>query len=433
MKGRVKQININGAHNEFNNILSDNLDHSIVADKIDKLYNQLLNNCKLLKVVNNIFNFYKTDTEDVFDIFISYNIDIINSIINKKTYTLNKFGQVQLNKENIENVKFIYNSLMSSIVVTNMTSICKNIKPISKYLVTIEKPNDPSNNKKSKKNLLPRELSDEEKIKECIKIFKSSGKSEFNIFELEEFNIDKNITPIDIISIEEYNLMVKKIKTINFMYIYQNIKSTDTSVFIHLFNSLSKLYLNTYKVWQIMCIPDIDINQIKDYVIQGLDKYNKDPEIKRCKEGCNIIKKSISLLETNIDEYYIEYLKTGDIGSLIMEFMKDIGEISKNDSNNKDQIKSLMLFFKKKASQNIDKIKDPKIKNMINTMNTKLDIMSNFDPELGNHSELFSKLNEVETENNNLENNDILENNNNLDKVDQYNFEEVEKILSVDS
>lgn len=138
---------------------------------------------------------------------------------------------------------------------------------------------------------------------------------------------------------------------------------------------LQKMLQFSYKLWQELNSPDIDIKRFAAIIRTGLEETQKRPEFSRCRAAFKAIIDSIDMLESNFVEYYRDFVETGDSSVIMHSF---IGDVVKNSSNASPvllgQFKTIMIFYEKQTA-NTSRM-DPRMRAMFAKVRESIESVS---------------------------------------------------------
>lgn len=138
----------------------------------------------------------------------------------------------------------------------------------------------------------------------------------------------------------------------------------------YILTTMSMLFNYCHEIYKIITSPDIDVKKFSQIIIDSIDKIKSMPELSRCNEAFNKIKESVSLLENNFEGYYKDMMQSENPSTLIENFIVDVSKGQNMNLSLMQQFRKIIAFYKKQGG---NKISDPSIKKLINTMEQRMD------------------------------------------------------------
>ena len=169
-----------------------------------------------------------------------------------------------------------------------------------------------------------------------------------------------------------------------------------------IFDLLINIYVKCKRINELRKQPDIDVDDFFDQFKIVFDSIKKS--MSECREGFNIISDSKDLFKKNFNEYYSNFISSGDPSSLITDFLEDVIKENIISINTKDNELSRVTDKKKTTASSIiqlrkifNKVKETVIKKMKNNKDFQ---MSENATELiytiDNYFDIFDKVDENE-------------------------------------
>lgn len=116
--------------------------------------------------------------------------------------------------------------------------------------------------------------------------------------------------------------------------------------------------------------PDIDVERFSEILISNIDKVRK--HIPRCDKAFNKIKQSVQLLKNNFNGYYKDFVVSKNPGIIIENFVMDVADGSKADTETTYQFRKIINFYKEKMR---GRVNDPKIQKIFDLVGQNLDVL----------------------------------------------------------
>lgn len=131
------------------------------------------------------------------------------------------------------------------------------------------------------------------------------------------------------------------------------------------------LYITTQDIYNIVTSPDVDIDKLSDLIIKAITAAKK--QIPRCDKAFRLIENSVDMLKSSMNNYYKDFVASGNPAIIFENFINDISEDIHIDTQTLGQFKRIIFHFRKKA--NSMPKKDPKLDGVFGTLDKIMDIM----------------------------------------------------------
>jgi len=201
-----------------------------------------------------------------------------------------------------------------------------------------------------------------------------------------QYNIKKIALDI-IIDFCPFNFSKLNIKN---MFLFANMEEKELQIF---FGILHKLYDNCYIIYDLVTSPDVDPKILTEVILSGLKDLRKHPKLNKCEEAFKHIEESAGLMQSNLKNYYRDFLKTQDQTTIFENFMldvvKNIKKTNKKSSVIPAQFKKIINFIREQQQMS-GKKKNPVYSNMFDI----LDKMSNLGKMDDNNEDVGENINE---------------------------------------
>jgi hypothetical protein len=125
-------------------------------------------------------------------------------------------------------------------------------------------------------------------------------------------------------------------------------------------------------IYKIVTSPDVDVEDFSAAIIESIAQIKK--QIPRCEKAFAKIEDSIHLLEGNFNTYYKDFVQSNNPSTIIESFVLDVSNSTGGDAQTARQFRKIINHYRKMTA---GKIKDPKIKNVFDALNSNFDAMSN--------------------------------------------------------
>ena len=162
------------------------------------------------------------------------------------------------------------------------------------------------------------------------------------------------------------------------IWVHNNIKPIIKK---YILNILHHVYVECYSIYKTSTSADIDIEKFSSVIIDSLNSFKNIPELNRCHNAFKKIEKSVHLLNNNFDVYYRESISSQNPNLIIENFILDVGN-QKDDSNpvTITEFRKIVMYLRKLSSQN-GKSKDPRVKSMLDILQSRLNMDDKEDKE----------------------------------------------------
>ncbi len=118
-----------------------------------------------------------------------------------------------------------------------------------------------------------------------------------------------------------------------------------------IFSFLQTVYRSCHQIYKIISSPDIDVSMISEVIINALSSLRK--QVPRCEKAFKKIEESVSLLETNFDDYYKDYFQSNDPNNIFINFVTDVSNTCDQDAQLIFQCRKIVNFFRQSAQKRI--------------------------------------------------------------------------------
>lgn len=117
---------------------------------------------------------------------------------------------------------------------------------------------------------------------------------------------------------------------------------------------LSKAYELSYKLYEEIQSPDIDVDQMAELLINNFDALQKKlPELSRCQRAVKKIKDSIGLLKERFNGYYRDFIATKDNTIIMQHFLLDVSKTVEMDAELSREFRIVIEACRKHADSSI--------------------------------------------------------------------------------
>lgn len=159
--------------------------------------------------------------------------------------------------------------------------------------------------------------------------------------------------------------------TLDVKHIWNNPKST-ANVKRYNLQTFSLLFNKCHEIYRIVTAPDVDVKKFSQIIVDSIDKVKGQPELSRCKEAFDKIKESVSLLENNFGDYYKDMVQSENPNTIIENFIIDVSQGQNMNLSLMRQFRTIINFYKRQSG---GKIKDPQVKKLFETLNSRMEIL----------------------------------------------------------
>lgn len=113
---------------------------------------------------------------------------------------------------------------------------------------------------------------------------------------------------------------------------------------------LHKLYHVSHDVYQATLLPDINVDDFVDVIMQSMDQLKKQPGLNRCDDAFRKIQASVNLLKGNFTKYSRDMKISGNPTIILESFVVDVSnDETANSPSLKRQFRQIISFYKKQA------------------------------------------------------------------------------------
>jgi hypothetical protein len=112
---------------------------------------------------------------------------------------------------------------------------------------------------------------------------------------------------------------------------------------------LHKMLTISRDVYEAVSLPDIDVDEFVDVIINSLDDVKK--QIPRCNEAFNKIRDSVGLLKGNFGGYYKDYVASSNPTIIMENFVLDVSKSTSSSPKVTMQFRKIIQHYRKLASQ----------------------------------------------------------------------------------
>lgn len=136
-----------------------------------------------------------------------------------------------------------------------------------------------------------------------------------------------------------------------------------------LLKSLSIIYAKCSQLVDLHLSPDVDSSEISSVISKAISKLRK--QIPRCEKAFGKLQNAVKTLDTNINEYYKDFVTSQNPGIMLESFVSDVARKESADSEVSMQFSQILKFFKNKMKNT--NTSDPKIKKILGVLEKKND------------------------------------------------------------
>lgn len=129
-------------------------------------------------------------------------------------------------------------------------------------------------------------------------------------------------------------------------YNHPELISTEKELILYF---LHKVYKKTYKVYEVLSMPDVDVEDFIKVVTSSIEQVEK--HMGDCKEALAKLKSSVQLLRNNFGGYIRDVKESGNAGLMMENFVLDVSKNSGDVSPKiKAQFHKIIKHYRKQAS-----------------------------------------------------------------------------------
>lgn len=145
---------------------------------------------------------------------------------------------------------------------------------------------------------------------------------------------------------------------------------------------LHYIYVSSYKIYDLINSPDVDIDQFSCHILDALGQVKK--QIPRCEIAFKRIEDSVATLKKNFNSYYKTSIEAHNTSLIIESFVLDVSKEGKSSTALKYQFQTIVKHLRKMSSQKSSK--DPAIKKLFDTLNNNFTSLDYNESELSEES-----------------------------------------------
>lgn len=116
--------------------------------------------------------------------------------------------------------------------------------------------------------------------------------------------------------------------------------------------------------------PDIDVDKFVKIVLEKIDSLRNVPELSRCKNAFNAIRKSVDLFKDNFFDYYRDFHSSGDSTVIMQNFITDVANSDQNlNLSTANEFKQIIQYYHKMMKQ-LSNNKDSRVEKLMSKINS---------------------------------------------------------------
>ena len=131
------------------------------------------------------------------------------------------------------------------------------------------------------------------------------------------------------------------------------------------------LFQRCSEVYELKTSPDIDSKAFSEAIVKSIEKIKTIPQLSRCKRAFKQIAESVSLLETNFQDYYRDMSSSGNPNTMIESFLIDVSKNKKLDATIMHEFRQIINFYKEQNKGK--KHANPKMQKLMQSLSERLD------------------------------------------------------------
>jgi hypothetical protein len=140
---------------------------------------------------------------------------------------------------------------------------------------------------------------------------------------------------------------IEQLPVVNFKDIYISDLTTDSDKrFLMLI--LHKLYISTRAVYDLMMLPDVDIEAFSNFISESIE--HARCQIPRCDRAFNKIASSVGMLKNNFNDYYGDFVCSNNPSVIMENFVVDVSRTGDTDVAMTVQFRKIISYFKKQVA-----------------------------------------------------------------------------------
>ena len=119
----------------------------------------------------------------------------------------------------------------------------------------------------------------------------------------------------------------------------------------YIFILLSKLLKTSHRIYKIVTSPDVDVSKLSKIIVSALSGLRK--HLPRCGKAFNKIEESVSMLESNFDGYYMDFVQSKDSTNIFTSFIGDVADNCDSDPQLIFQCRKIVNFYRRNAQKKV--------------------------------------------------------------------------------
>ena len=133
--------------------------------------------------------------------------------------------------------------------------------------------------------------------------------------------------------------------------VYVSFQNANEHMRNYILLALHLLYTNSHDVYEMYTTPDFDVDSFIDATVSSMDDLKKHPELQRCTRAIKVIKNNTKLFKERFNEYYIDFLQSGNQHIIFENYLSDVINNINIDKRTLLEFRTIFNYFNKHYSK----------------------------------------------------------------------------------
>lgn len=151
-----------------------------------------------------------------------------------------------------------------------------------------------------------------------------------------------------------------------------------TPAYIHMLKNKILFYFHniyeiSFRILKMITDPEVDVKKFSSVIVQSISELRKHTQ--GCDKAFRKIVESIDLLQDNFEDYYKNFILTGNPTTIMTDYIVDVSKSidKKVDPSIAVQFRKIIDIYRK--SMNSSALKDPNVKKLFNMINENISLL----------------------------------------------------------
>lgn len=122
---------------------------------------------------------------------------------------------------------------------------------------------------------------------------------------------------------------------------------------------LNKAFDLSYHLYNELQSPDIDVDQVAEFIVKNVAELQKIPELHRCKGAFKLICESLDMFKQRFNGYYRDFIHTNKSSVIFEHFILDVSKEKSSTPAVTRQFYKIVQYYRKVTA---DRTNDPRLK-----------------------------------------------------------------------